>query len=71
MADNRLDATVEQGLEIHIPSPVGGNGRGRIVGGGDLRHPLSEHHRAIYRDKAHYGHVSDSGAASGMRVLKW
>ena len=70
MAANRLDDTVEQGQEMHIPSPVGDNVRARILGGGDLRRPLSEHHRAIYLDKAYYGHVSDGGAESGMMFLK-
>ena len=56
------DSIAERRRDVDVPSPGGGNGGYRNVGGGDLCISPSEHRHKIYCDKAHYGPVSGGGA---------
>ena len=48
-------------------SPAGRrNDRGRIIGGGYLRLPPTEHSFKVHCDHTHYGTVSSIGEASGV-----
>ena len=67
-----LDAKVELGCYMYIPSPGRGDGGGGCVEGGYLHLPTSEQRHKIYRNKAHYGPVSGGGAApriSGFELV--
>ena len=60
--NGREDVVTEPGWDVDAPFPGGGDVGGGCAGGGDLRHPPSEHHCTIYCDKAHYRPESGSGA---------
>ena len=66
------DYIVEPGLYIDLPYTGGSDIKSGSEGGGNLHHPPSEHRCEMYHNKAHFGPVSDGGAArrsSGFKVV--
>ena len=64
------DAVDKPVWDVYVPLPGGGGVGGGSVVFGYIRCPTSEHWRAIYRNKVHYGNLSGGGAVPRSLVIE-